>query len=162
MEYKKIPEVKFPTIPRVDYVQRQMVRATQRDILPAVIKNRNLNQNMIVSNPQTSFASSTFTSGQTLRLTSTSTQVKSQPMVMEKYWSAYIGSVTQANNIFNGTASTAGLLIRGPVFDENRWDGNKYVSTSTLIIENVSYGSITILAFAREKIFLLADAVTTS
>jgi len=143
-------------------VYKQDKRVAQQDILPRSIKGRNISNTAIAVSETTSFVPTAFGNGQTLRLTSTRTQLDEQPILVEKYWSAYIGTVIEANNIFGNSISTTGLNIRGPVEDQSRWDGTKYTAVSTLIIQNVSAGSITVTAFVREKIFVLAPKSSNS
>jgi len=146
----------FSSIPAARYQQAQRQRTSQRDILPRVVKGRNIGSLIFVSEGATGATS--LDNGVEAFAIPTTIQNKQRDIISNTYLAMYANSITGAN-----------LIPSGSNIDESQWQFSynsynlftwentysfaKYVDTGWMYIRNISAGTTTVYFQIRTKYF---------
>ena len=126
----------------------QRIRASQRDVLPGAIKERHLGQIFSITGT-TSFTSiATLGNGGEVNINFTFTHTKELDLlIVEPYLSIYIGTITGANRLPDGSGVTESeWIFTAPTFNFDEWDGSRFKAVYSVYIRNVSAGASQVVA----------------
>lgn len=146
--------VNFDTLQVNSYAQRDRFRRiTQRDIDPGAVKPGKLQG--FIFGTETANASVAMANADNINLSTSITQNDEYELQGNNYIALYVDSVTAANQIFPSVGDSQDITewqITGPAYDWHDWNTSsfaKHIEYSTLNIENISAGAVTL--YIRSK-----------